>query len=459
MPGLTLDLGRLIDRQRLTRFQIGIIGWCFLVQLADGYDITAAAFATPTLARQWSLGPGQLGLLFSASLVAGLFGPPLFGFLADRYGRRTMVIAGTVVFGAFSLAAVAATSVDQLIALRFLAGLGMSGALPTAVALTNEFAPRRARATFVIIMFAGATFGGGIPGFVAVWLMPAHGWQILFWIGGLFPLALAACLGFVLPESVKFLLLRPRRAAELERIVARLLPSARRPAGTRYVIADEANGPGFSLKLLLAGRLAWLSPALWVCVLITTMVFYFITNWMPTILAGAGIPLGRAVFATTLFQFGGTLAGLVMRPLDRFGMVPLTVLYVLAIPIVAVLGTPGLGAAPLMALIFAAGFCVLGINFAIIATSGNLYPTVIRSYGVGCIFFFGRGGSVIGPSVAGLLIAHRFSTQALFLTAAAPMVIALIASVLIVPLYRAHYMTAASAAPPSEAEEGLPSHV
>ena len=164
MAAPTIDLSRLIDGQKFNGFHLWIIFWCFLVQFADGFDINAAAYIAPALVKEWHLSRAQLGPLFSAGLSAGFFGPLFFGFLADRYGRRLSIIAGTFVFGIFTVAAVLSTSLGQLIVLRFLAGLGMSGALPMTVALVNEVAPRRMRATRVIVMFSGSTFGGGVPG-------------------------------------------------------------------------------------------------------------------------------------------------------------------------------------------------------------------------------------------------------------------------------------------------------
>ena len=442
MAGAKVDLSRLIDGQKFNGFHVWIIFWCFLVQLADGFDINAAAYVAPALVKEWHLNRADLGPLFSAGLSAGFFGPLFFGFIADRYGRRLSIIAGTFVFGIFTVASVLATSLGQLIVLRFLAGLGMSGALPMTVALVNEFAPRRIRATLVIVMFSGSTFGGGVPGPFASWLVPTHGWQILFWIGGILPLVLTALLVFALPESVKFLALRPARRGELLKTLDRMGLSRSVPNDSDFVIGGEANRGRFSLRPLFEGRLALLTPFLWLCFAITTMSFYFINSWMPTILTGNGVPLERAVYATTLFSFGGTLgAWVIMRPFDRYGFIPVTILYLCAIPIVASIGLPGLSETGIMAMVAAAGFCLLGLNFGNIAAAGNIYPTEIRGFGVGSAFFIGRIGSVIGPLVGGLLIARQVTTQHIFFLFAVPIVVAALASMVVVRLYWRQYQS------------------
>lgn len=439
-PDKNVDLTEFVDRQKFGSFHFIVILWCFLVQLADGFDITAAAFVAPVLRQQWNLTGPQLGGLFSASLFAGFFGPPAFGMISDRFGRRVAITLGAFVFGAFTLAAVWARDIDELIYLRFAAGLGMSGALPVTVALTNEYAPRRLRGMLVMLMFTGSTIGGGLPGLFAGQLIPAYGWQSIFWIGGLAPLVIGACLFFFLPESLKFLSLRPARRAELTGNMARMEPGYSAPENATFAIHGEENTANFSPKHLFVGKLALLTPLLWWCFATATLIFYFINNWIPSILTAQGWPLSHAVWATTLFQFGGTLGGIaISRPFDKWGMIPVTILYAVAIPVVACVGLPGNSEPMLLALVGLAGFCVLGLNFGNIACAGNIYPTAIRSYGTGWAFFFGRGGAVLGPMIGGALIARQVPTEQIFYIAAIPLAVAVVVSFIVSRLYLAHY--------------------
>src|SRR5579864_3431186 len=149
----TIDVARIIDNQRIRPFNIKLLVFSFMVMMTDGYDIGAAAYAGPALVKEWGLDRAALGPLFSAGLVAGLFGPLLFGYLSDRYGRKKVIVGGALFFGLFTLASVWVHSLGSLSALRFIAGLGISGTLPIVVALNNEFAPRRLRATMVVVMF------------------------------------------------------------------------------------------------------------------------------------------------------------------------------------------------------------------------------------------------------------------------------------------------------------------
>jgi AAHS family 4-hydroxybenzoate transporter-like MFS transporter len=432
-----IDVTRFINEQRISGFHVRLVIFTFLVVLIDGYDIGAVAFAGPALVKEFHLNRAQLGPVFAAGLFAGLFGPPVLGYIGDHFGRRTAVICGVVFFGIFTVASVWVTSLQQLIYLRFIAGLGIAGVLATVVPLVTEFAPQRARATMFVLMFCGVTFGGGLPGFVAARFMATEGWRILFWIGGLLPIVLAVFLYFVLPESAKFLALRPERHAELARLLRRINPAAVIPAGARFVLGGEQNVKRFSFKAIFAGRLALVTPLFWTVNAANLMVFYFVNQWMPTILSNAGISLAHAAIATTLFQFGGTAGGLIiMRPLDKYGFLPVPILFAIAIPIIACIGLPGLSEPVLLALVTASGFCLLGLQFGNIATENNVYPTALRSFGVGSCFAAGRVGSVIGPVIGGVLIGMNVSLEHLFFIAAIPVILGLIAAVILAPIYR-----------------------
>jgi MFS transporter, AAHS family, 4-hydroxybenzoate transporter len=436
----TVDLARIIDSQKVGSFHIGLVVVCFIVVMADGYDISAAATAAPALIREWHITPVQLGGLFSAGLFAGLFGPPLFGWIADHYGRRTAIVGGLIFFGVFTWASVLSQELSTLVWLRFIAGVGIAGVLPIATALVAEFAPRRVRATLFVLMFCGVTFGGALPGFVGKAYMATQGWQILFVIGGIAPIVVAIIAMFTLPESIKFLSLKAERRQRLVNQIERLQPGLNLDPNSIFTIGDEVNKKEFSYSAIFKGRLAWITPMFWLSNAVNLMIFYFINQWTPTILADAGYPVGDAVLAATVFQLAGTVGGLViMRPLDKFGFIPVPILFACAIPVVALIGLHGLPEFAVMTLVGAAGFCLLGLQFGNIASENIVYPTYIRSWGVGSCFGAGRVGSVIGPLVGGWLISLHVSTQYLFILAAVPLVIGFINAVILTPLYRAEW--------------------
>ncbi len=438
MSEATVDITAVLDRQKITAFNIRLVILAFLVMMTDGYDLGAAAFAGPGLIKEWGLRGPELGVLLSSSLAAGFFGPPILGYLADRFGRKRIIVGGAFAFGLFSLAAVATTSLNQLVLTRILAGVALAGTLPIMVSLINEFAPKQARATMVVLMFTGVTFGGGLPGLIAAKFMAVYGWRILFWVGGLAPLAIAAVLIFALPESVKYLTLHPARRSELVALLKRIDGMLQIGPDTHFIITGEQNRPRFRIGALLEGPLAILTPLYWASNLVCLMVFYFINQWMPTVLSSSGVTIEQAAIATTLFQFGGTLAGLLsMRFLDKVGFLPVPILFACAIPIVIGIGIPGLPPAALIALVASAGFCLLGLQFGNIATEANIYPTYIRGWGIGSNFAVARIGGALGPLLGGMAFGAHMPAQQIFAIAAAPLAVGLIVALLIVPRYRA----------------------
>src|SRR5256886_10628318 len=186
------DVSRFIDERKLTRFNAALVIWSFFIVLFDGYDISAISVGAPELIKAWAVtNRAAFGPVFSASLFGILIGSPLFGYLGDRYGRKFAVIGSCFIFGGFTLAACWASSLQGLLNLRFVAGIGIGGLLPNLIALNAEYAPRRFRATMIILMFTGITFGGALPGAISVWLVPHYGWQAIFVVGGGLPIVTA----------------------------------------------------------------------------------------------------------------------------------------------------------------------------------------------------------------------------------------------------------------------------
>jgi len=201
----TINIERLIDEQRLGLFNVNLLVWSFLAMFADGYEITAMAFAAPELVRIWGVDPAALGPVFSASLIGIFIGAPLLGYIGDRNGRKAAIILGCLICGTSTLAMVFAENLQQLFVLRIVTGIGIGGLMPNTVSLTSELSPKRFRAMLIVLMFTGITLGAGTPSIIAAWLVPQYGWQVLFLIGGIVPLVIAVGIVSFLPESIKFL--------------------------------------------------------------------------------------------------------------------------------------------------------------------------------------------------------------------------------------------------------------
>jgi MFS transporter, AAHS family, 4-hydroxybenzoate transporter len=439
----TVDVARIIDDRKMDGFMWSLLIWSFLIIIFDGYDIAAISASAPLVIKAWGVtNPGVfMGTVISASLFGMLFGAPVLGYLGDTFGRKPATVLSSLVFGGFTLACCWATDLETLRILRFLAGLGIGGMMPNLIALNAEFAPKRIRATLVIIMFCGVTAGGAFPGFAAVYLAPTYGWQVIYFIGGVLPILMAVLALFFLPESLKYLVVRNKRARAVK-LVKRLAPTLTVGSDSQFVVADERKVSGISPVQLFRGGLAFITPLLWLCFCMNLMGFYFMVAWMPTILRNTQVLTpDDAQFATVLIQIGGTVGGLLLaRPMDKKGFAPVTVLFALAIPAIAAIGYFSDQSKTLVLVAsFVAGFAVLGLQFGINAASGMIYPTAVRANGSGWAFGIGRFGSILGPILGGYYVAQHLPLNQLFLLWTIPSCIGFISALALTLLYKSRF--------------------
>jgi AAHS family 4-hydroxybenzoate transporter-like MFS transporter len=437
VQGRTVNVSRLVDEQKVGSLHITLIVLSFLVLLSDGYDIGAIAYAAPSLAKLWHItSRAAFGPVFSSLFIGMLIGAPLLGYLGDRFGRKKAIIAGAVWYGVCVLLQTQATSLDQLLWLRLLSGIGIGGLPPNTIALNMEFAPRNLRATLTIIMFTGITFGGGVPGPIAAWVVPTYGWQALFYIGGITPILVAILLAFALPESLRFLALRKTSQGEAVRIARWLAPGADIGPDTQFTIdAAEQRGSTNPAELFKHG-MALVTPLLWILFMINLMVFYFMNSWIPLIFTDAGFPPAAINLGVTIFQWGGTLGGLaIARPIDKWHFRPVVLYFAIGFFVVAAVGFLEHNLTALLVAVGLSGFCTLGLQFGINAMSGYIYPTAFRSNGSGWAFGAGRIGSFAGPMLGAMLIATHLPFNRLFIYAAIPLIVGFAVSILMIPAY------------------------
>lgn len=427
--GPPVDAAAIVGEAGIGRFQLTAIGLCAVVALFDGFDTQAIAFAAPAIAREWGLASSVFGPVFSAALAGLALGALTFGTLADRVGRRLVIIGSTLVFGLFSLATARADSLTELIILRFLTGLGLGGAIPNIIALTNEYSPRRLRVLIVATMAAGFPLGGFFGGLASAGLISAHGWQAVFVAGGVLPLLLVPVLWFKLPESIPFLLRRgdALSAALAARYVAEIggttVASAAEMTFRQEVAPRAGVGQLFTRERVLSTLMLWLT------FFTNLLMFYFLISWIPSVLADTGLKLNLAITVGAVLNAGTVLGGVVLGHLiDRWG--PFKILstnYLAAAAFTILIGLPGESLGLLFALTFMAGFAVGGGQLAIVGFAASFYPTEIRSTGVGWAFGIGRLGAVAGPIAGGLLLGYEVGRQGLFLACGLPGLVAAVA--------------------------------
>jgi len=396
-----VQVSQFLDEHGVGSFQIKLIFWTIIIAIIDGYDIGAIAFAAPRLIAEWHVAPKDLGLVLSASNIGVLFGSQIFGWVGDRYGRKTALILCNLLFGVFTFAAAYSTNLTEMTWLRLIAGLGIGGVIPNVVAINAESAPRDKRATLAIIAAGTVPLGGALAGFVSAALVPSHGWQILFYVGGIVPIiaALAAIMG--LPESVKFMALHESQRSKMVALLGAIRPDYKVPPDARFVIEDEQQSPSSNPIHLFGNGLALITPLTWLMFALNLMGYFFLISWTPTLMQAAHATPQVAALAGASLQVGGTAGALALCWwLQRHRFLAIAILFLIAVPVVGSIGYAGLtSTTALLIATFLAGAIVLGIQSGINVCGALIYPTSLRANGSGWQLGIGRVGAIIGPFV------------------------------------------------------------
>jgi AAHS family 4-hydroxybenzoate transporter-like MFS transporter len=424
----TVDVAEVIDQQRISVFQGRIVFLAWLTLFLDGIDNQAIAYVAPALSAAWHLERGALGPIFAAGVVGVALGALIIGPLADRYGRKLVLVSTVIYFSAMSLAITQATNLTELLVLRFLIGLGLGAVVPLAVVLVNEFAPKRRRGAMVTIMTCGYAVGAASGGLLAAQLVPAFGWQSMFFLGGVIPLALAVGLWAWVPESIRLLTLRGSTDA-ISQLLRKINPGLTFAPDTRFVLRQEAAeasaGKFRVVRLFTEGRAAT-TLLIWFCFLMNLTVLNFLNNWLPTLVTQTGLPHNEALRVASSLQWGGMIGVISMGFLaDRFGFFKvLPFSFGVGGVFIALIGGFGGGGAwlPLALMIGVAGFCNIGTQMTLAALTATQYPTDIRSTGVSWAHGVARLCSHVSPVIGGILLAHDWPLSTIYDLVAIPMI-------------------------------------
>ncbi|MBM0104925.1 3-(3-hydroxy-phenyl)propionate transporter MhpT [Steroidobacter sp. S1-65] len=367
---------------------------CFCVAVLEGFDLQIIGVMAPAIRAAIELTPQQMGWIFSASLIGLAFGAAYGGWLADRLGRKPVLIGSVVVLGIFTLAAALARDVNSLLAMRFLAGLGIGGAMPNLIAVVSEVAAKGRVTGTVSLMFCGMPLGGVLVALLARFASGAIGWQGLFVIGGVLPLIVAALLALSLKETA---------AARGDR---------QRQASPGYV--HNLFGEGQALRTVL----------LWVVFALTLLQLSLLLNWLPSLVINRGFAPGDAFITTMVVNVGSIIGSFTIgRACDRFGVRwPMFLVYLAMAVSLSALAIAS-GRETLWAAALAAGYFVLGSQFVLYGLAPRLYQHQARGAGVGAAVAVGRVGAISGPLLVGLALGAGASSGRVILLLV-PLVIA-----------------------------------
>ena len=425
MPGpQPIDIGHLLDEGRWGRRQKLFVLLTALTIVFDGVDNQLLGIAIPAMMRDWAVPRGAFAAVIASGMIGMMIGGAIAGLIGDRMGRRFALIGSVLIFGVLTATMALVESLWALGTLRFLAGLGLGGAMPNAAALASEYVPRRHRPFAITLTIVCVPLGGTLAALVAGYVMPIFGWRTLFALGGTLPLVVAAVLMRFLPESPRYLARHPERWSELERILRQIGHAF--PAGSTFVDLGEKAVARASVGALFTPDFRRDTVALWGAMFACMLAVYTAFNWVPTMLAGAG--LGQSVPSNGIAAFNlGGVAGAICGGLviSRIGSRP-TMLSIAAAAVaggivLALMPINGASSAlPIVIMLGVTGGCINAIQTTLYALAAHVYPTTVRATGVGMAVAFGRVGGVMS-SYAGEWALGAGGSRAFFMLMAGSM--------------------------------------
>ncbi len=413
MAAKTVSITEVFDANpAMSSYQKWVCFLCFLVTFLDGFDAQVVAVAIPKIAVFLHANMGTLGLTVSASLVGSLVGAVGLGMLADRFGRKSMLVVCSLVFGLFSILSARITTVDQFAVYRFIAGLGLGGALPNALAFGSEYAPSRWRKSCTSAMYAGIPTGAMLSGLVGAWLMPRFGWQSIFVVGGIAGIIIALLIAAFLPESLEFLAMRNQDEARIRKIVARIAPAVAEDKQVAFR-PTHRKLPGVPVKNLFTEKRALVTILFWIIMFATLYASQTLVVWIPTFLHKGGATVVQYSLVYAIYNLSSA-AGMILsgRLMDRttkpFRFLP--VAYVGGFACFVVFGWfagVSLLAAALLCVI--CGLVIPGTVAGAMTLATVSYPADVRGTATGWAYAVGKTGNVFSPMVGGYLLTIGWS--------------------------------------------------
>ena len=417
-----------IDNGQVSGQQFLVIGLCLFFNMLDGFDITAMAIVASSVSTELELTPDKLGWIFSFALAGMMAGAMFLAPVSDLIGRRKLIIFAIALIGVSITLTASASTLSEFVVLRFISGVGAGAMLASQAALAAEYSPDKYKAFAVAAVTSGYPLGAMMTSVIAGIIMPEYGWRGMFWFGGLLTLSMIVVALMLIPESLKYLV-EKRPEGALEKINKILVKLKKDTLPEMPVVAtqDEVESPGFfgGMVMLLAPQHRVRTLTLWAAFLMCFSTLYFLMSWIPKLMedAGFGVAVGRQAFF--LFNLGGVMGIFLMGWMSTKWRLTNLIFYMsvasAVFMVIFALAPENLNL--LLGLTLLTGILQQGGFTGLYATAAKVYPTAIRSTGIGWAIGLGRFGAVVGPAAAGYFIAAGLDMSANYIIFAIPMAI------------------------------------
>jgi AAHS family benzoate transporter-like MFS transporter len=400
---------KVIDGSRIHSFHIWLVFWLFLVILFDGYDVVIYGAVVPSLIKEWGISDVTAGAIGSYTVMGTAAGAIVFGLLADKLGRKKIILLTIFLFSFFTLLSGFANGPTMFIIFRVIAGIGLGGVMPNVIALTTEFAPKHIRSALVSFVFCGYSVGAIAAALTSRSLLPTVGWEPVFWLAGI-PLLFFPLLIKVIPESVSFLI-QTGRVEEAKRVLAKIDPTINVKEAIELKKPDE-RAPGSPVIKLFEQKRAISTVMFWISCFSAFILIYSMNTWLPRLMMQAGYDLKSSLTFIAVMQIGAIVGTIVFgRLVDKLGfkkvLVPLFFCGAIALSLIGFTNSPFI-AYGLISVIGAASVGVQNMSNAFVS---QYYPTEMRSTALGSTMAFGRMGGIVAPTFVGILLTMNLQPQ------------------------------------------------
>ncbi|MPW44940.1 MFS transporter [Acinetobacter guerrae] len=416
-----INLREFIDENRVSPMQKLVIFLCLMIVVVDGIDISIMGFVAPVIKQEWGISTTDLAPVMSAALIGLALGAVVSGPLADKFGRKKLLIINLLGFGLFTLLAALSSGVNELMIYRFIAGLFMGGVMPQAVTLVTDYSPMRLNGRMVTIILSGFTIGAAIGGFLAAWVIPHYNWHAMMIIGGVLPIILAIIAIFVLPESIGYKVLKQHPKQEIDAIIHKMAPNFD-TRNKEFVLPKAKTATTNPVKTVLSPFYVLGSFLLWWSYASGLFVVYLLGSWLPMMSHEFGFSISEASLITAIYQLGGPIGciacGYLMDKINPH--IGLVIAYVIAIVFMVFVGEVGHNFVMYSTMCFFIGMWMNGANAGLNSISSAFYPVFARATGNSWMHGIGRMGAVASAFAGAYFLSLGWPASKIFLILCLP---------------------------------------
>lgn len=430
----SINLARLIDESKFNRFHASIVFWCAFIMIFDGYDLVVYGSVLPVLMKEWALTSTQAGTLGSAALFGMMLGAVIFGPLADKMGRKSVMLTCIAIFSLFTALLGFSNGPLEFGIFRFIAGLGLGGIMPNTVALMTEYSPKSLKSVLVSVMFSGYSVGGMMAAGLAIVMIGQFGWRSLFFVGVL-PLLLLPIMYKTLPESPRFLVIK-NQPSKIDSVLRRIEPLYTRSENQGFEqFRSEPGAP--VVKLFKNGR-ALSTIMFWISFFMCLLMIYGLNTWLPNLMTGAGLSVGSGLMFLFVLNFGAVLGAIFGGWMaDKWDAKTVLIVFFISAGVSLTLIGFLENIIILNILVGIAGASTIGTQIICNSYISQYYPTEMRSSGLGWALGVGRLGAIAGPMMGGFLFSMSLPYYQNFLVFAIPGIIGAITLLFVQEKYSA----------------------